>query len=76
MDLPLSGTEPVDDILDAYPMAGLWLSRQGVVCVQCGEVFWGSLKDLCECKKIKGREFDRLLNDFNAYLHHDEGNGN
>ena len=68
MKLPLTGAEPVDLIMETYPMAGLWLNRQDVICVECGEVFWGSLQELCEIRKITDAKFERLLADFNAYL--------
>lgn len=67
-DLPLTGAEPVDVLLEEHPQASLWLNQRGVVCTQCGEVFWGQLKELCASKGIAGGEFAELLAELNAFL--------
>ena len=45
MELPLTGAEPVDALLDAFPSAGNWLRDHGVICTQCGETYWGPLRE-------------------------------
>ena len=68
MELPLTGEEPVDELLDAFPRASRWLGDRGVICTQCGEVFWGSLQDLANYRKIQGDDFTRLLAELNKFL--------
>jgi len=53
MRLPLTGNEPVDALLEAFPAAQRWLGDRNVICTQCGEVFWGSLRELAEYRKIE-----------------------
>ncbi|MBN2081121.1 hypothetical protein JW859_02820 [bacterium] len=68
MELPLTGAEPVDELLEAFPRASRWLGDRGVICTQCGEVFWGSLSDLANYRKIEGEEFTKLLAELNEFL--------
>ena len=68
MQLPLAGTEAVDELLEAYPQASAWLARRGIICSQCGEVFWGSLKDLCTYRKLDDAAYGALLLELNDYL--------
>ena len=67
-DLPLTGAEPVDVLLEDYPQASLWLNQHGVICMQCGEVFWGPLQELCAAKGIVGDDFTNLIAQLNAFL--------
>lgn len=68
MDLPLDGTEPVDAIIEHFPVTSMWLYKRGIVCVQCGEVFWGSLCELCQERGIVGDEYADVLLGINEYL--------
>jgi len=68
MELPLTGEETVDELLEAFPRASRWLGDRGVICTQCGEVFWGSLHDLAAYRKIEGDDFTKLLAELNEFL--------
>ena len=68
LDLPLTGDESVEELVDTFPGTIRWLSRRNVVCIVCGEAYWGSLRELSESKGIKGEEFDKLLHDLNTFL--------
>jgi hypothetical protein len=68
MRLPLTGSEPVDELLEQHPRASSWLARRGVVCTECGEPFWGSLAELCASKGIETERFGELLAELNALL--------
>jgi hypothetical protein len=34
--LPLTGDEPVDQLLEDFPQASRWLNARTVICTQCG----------------------------------------
>jgi hypothetical protein len=55
----------VDDLLHRYPQLNVFLSRRGVVCVQCGEVFWGTLAELINSK---GLDVDTIVAEINEEL--------
>ena len=76
MDLPLDGTEPVDVIIEKYPATSMWLYKRGIICVQCGEVFWGSLCELCRQRGVAEEEFTELLQSINEYLQENMPGGN
>jgi hypothetical protein len=67
-NLPLTGREPVDQLLEDFPQAGRWLSDHDVICTQCGETYWGPLQELAELRGIKGGEFETLLKGLNEFL--------
>lgn len=68
LPLPLTGDESVEEIVDQFPDTVTWLSQRGVVCIICGEAFWGSLRELSEGKGIVGSDFDTLVADLNRFL--------
>lgn len=55
----------VDDLLERYPELNVFLSRRGIICVQCGEVFWGTLRELIESK---GLDVDHVVAEINDEL--------
>lgn len=67
MELPLTGDEQVEDIVAAFPHAGGWLTRHGVICTQCGEIFWGTLIELINTKG-KAAERDAIVEGLNEWL--------
>jgi hypothetical protein len=67
IELPLNGTEQVEDIIATYPQAGGWLARHSVICTQCGEVFWGTLVELIDTKG-KSSELDMIVEGLNGHL--------
>jgi uncharacterized membrane protein YccC len=66
--LPLTGSEAVDAVLEDFPGASAWLARKGVICTECGEVFWGTLRELTQYRRLTEDQFQRLLDELNAYL--------
>jgi len=55
----------VDDILEKYPELATFLAKRGVICVQCGEVFWGTLRELVE---QKGKDIEEVTEAINREL--------
>ena len=68
MELPLTGAESVEAVLEAFPQAASWLGDRHVICRQCGEVYWGSLRDLAQYRHVEGAAFETLLAKLNAFL--------
>jgi len=66
--LPLTGAEPVDQLLEDFPQVSSWLNARGVICTQCGEAFWGPLSELCRMRGIEGDAFAELLSGLNEHL--------
>jgi hypothetical protein len=52
----------VDDLLDQYPALNTYLMRKSIMCVQCGEVFWGTIAELIQSK---GLDVDSILAEIN-----------
>ena len=69
---PLSADTLVEDLVEAYPeLIGPLISR-GVVCIVCGEAYWGTLGELAASKGIT--DMDALIKDLETIVHrpHDD----
>ncbi|MFO7769154.1 MAG: DUF1858 domain-containing protein [bacterium] len=49
---PLTGDILVEDLVDHYPELIGPLAHRGVVCMVCGEAYWGTLEELARSKGI------------------------
>jgi hypothetical protein len=67
-ELPLTGAEPVDQLLEDFPQAARWLNEHDVICTQCGETYWGPLIELAGLRGIQGAKFEALLMGLNEFL--------
>jgi hypothetical protein len=61
----ISKDDLVEDLVQEHPDAVGFLLDRGVVCVKCGEPFWGPLGDLIAGK---GLDVDEVVSDLNAAL--------
>jgi hypothetical protein len=68
LQLPLTGAEPVDELVEAYSLTRSWLGAHGLICVQCGEVYWGSLASLAQARGMDSARFAEVLAELNAAL--------
>lgn len=57
---------PVDELVEAYPKAAGFLADRRVVCIVCGEPFWGTLGELMEHKEIANPA--ALVEELKVYL--------
>jgi len=64
MDITLEVT--VDALLEAYPQAAGFLAGRRVVCIMCGEPYWGTLGELMASKGITDPQ--ALLQELRDYL--------
>lgn len=53
---PLTEDIFVEDLVTAYPELIGPLANRGVVCIVCGEAYWGTLKELATGKGITDME--------------------
>jgi hypothetical protein len=56
----------VEELVEDYPEAIGFLMERGIVCIQCGEPYWGSLDELMARKGITDPE--QVVADLNRYL--------
>ncbi len=49
---PLVPEMSVEELIELVPEAPAVLRRFGIICIQCGEPVWGTLKELAEEKGI------------------------
>ncbi len=66
MLLEVSLETPVEQLVEVYPQAAGFLAGRGVICIVCGEAYWGPLGDLMRNKGIEAP--DALLADLKDYL--------
>ena len=56
----------VEELVEAYPKAAGFLSDRHVVCIICGEAYWGALGELMADKSIGDPA--ALLEELRAFL--------
>lgn len=61
---PLTKDILVEDLVVAYPELIGPLSRKGVVCMVCGEAYWGTLEELARSKGIE--DADQLIKELDS----------
>lgn len=57
---------PVEELVEDYPASIRFLADRQIMCVVCGEAFWGSLGALIDQKGFSNAE--QIVTDLNAYL--------
>jgi len=57
----------VEDLVDEYPGAVGFLAERGVVCIRCGEPYWGTLRELAAAKGL-GDRIDEIVQELRRYL--------
>jgi hypothetical protein len=57
----------VEDLVDEYPGAVGFLAERGVVCIRCGEPYWGTLRELAATRGL-GDRIDEIVQELRRYL--------
>lgn len=57
----------VEELIIDYPDAVGWLADRGIVCIRCGEPYWGTLRELAETKSLD-HQIDEIVADLKAFL--------
>jgi len=58
-------SESVEVLIERHPELVGWLADKGIVCIKCGEPYWGSIGDLI---RSKDGDVEALLAELNARL--------
>ncbi len=56
----------VEELVEEHPESVGFLAERGVICITCGEVFWGTLGELMETKLIADPQ--AVLDELNEHL--------
>jgi hypothetical protein len=67
MKLSVDGDISVEELVAQYPEAAGFLADRGVVCIVCGEPYWGTLRDLMAAKGM-GDKVAQTVVDLEAYI--------
>lgn len=59
---------PVEELVTRNPAAIGFLAERGVLCVVCGEPFWGTLGELITQKGMDAVQGEALLADLTTFL--------
>ncbi len=60
---PITADEQVEDLVERIPEAVGLLMRKGIVCITCGEPYWGTLGKLIKEKGLPVEETIAELNE-------------
>ncbi len=52
MPLTIDENVRIEELVEALPVAVRILAEKGIVCIRCGEPYWGTLKELAAEKGI------------------------
>ncbi|HUT99137.1 MAG TPA: DUF1858 domain-containing protein [bacterium] len=58
----------VERLLEEHPAAADWLLKRGIVCLRCGEPFWGTLAELLGNKGYAAGDVEKIVAELNAFL--------
>lgn len=51
--LQIDGEVRIEELVDALPAAVRILADHGIVCIRCGEPYWGTLAELAAEKGVR-----------------------
>lgn len=54
----IRASDSVEELIERYPGLVGFLMDHGIVCIKCGEPYWGALGDLI---RNKGKDADSLI---------------
>jgi hypothetical protein len=57
----------VEELVAAHPKASGYLAERGIVCIRCGEPYWGTLRELAAIKNLEN-QIDDIVADLIVYL--------
>lgn len=63
----ISADMSVEELVEKYPQAAGFLADRGIVCIRCGEPYWGLLRELAETKNLGG-QIDAIVAELTVFL--------
>lgn len=70
----ISAEMSVEELVEEHPQASGFLADRGIVCIRCGEPYWGSLRELASAKNLGG-QIDGIVDELIVYLEKQESAG-
>ena len=67
MPLGVDADIQVEELVDRYPEAVGFLADRGVVCIRCGEPYWGTLRELMATKGMLD-QVDQTVSELVAHI--------
>ncbi len=64
----ISLATPVEVLVTAHPAAIGFLAQRGVLCVVCGEPFWGTLGELIAQRGLDTVQSQKMVTELSAFL--------
>jgi hypothetical protein len=55
----------IEQLLEWYPPAALFLSKRGIRCIACGEPIWGTIEEAAIEKGFSMPEIDLIVQELN-----------
>lgn len=57
----------VEELVEEHPKAIGFLADRGIVCIRCGEPYWGSLRELARTRNLDA-QIEAITADLRDYL--------
>ena len=57
----------VEELVTEYPHASGFLADNGIVCIRCGEPYWGTLRELAATKNLDN-QIEEIVTRLKAFL--------
>jgi len=57
----------VEELIEVHPRAAGFLADRGLVCIRCGEPYWGTMRELAAAKGLAG-QVDEIAQDLAGFL--------
>jgi methionine synthase II (cobalamin-independent) len=51
----------IEELVERIPDAVVYLSREGIRCIRCGEPIWGTLEEAAKEKGFSDADIERFL---------------
>jgi hypothetical protein len=61
----VKASDSVEELVERFPQLVSFLMDRDIVCIKCGEPFWGTLEKLVSSK---GKDVGEILKQINAFL--------
>ncbi len=65
--MDLNADIDVETLVEQYPQAVGFLAERGIVCIRCGEPYWGTLRELARTKGMEG-QIEEIVRELAFYL--------
>lgn len=57
----------IEELIEEYPQAAGFLADRGLVCIRCGEPYWGTMRELAATKGLAD-QVDSMAEDLASFL--------